>query len=335
MPSPKKSLVKTSVARTSVARTSVIESPLIEYPLTIATSSSALFDLSESDSIYRKEGVGAYSKHQKKNENKCLEPGYGFKLISKILSINKKIMDKFNLDKPVIEVILLSRNSADTGLRVFNSIRKHKLEITRAAFCSGLSPVIYGKPFNCQLFLSKNQDDVNEFINNGLGAAKIYASTESGDNNDALHIAFDGDAVIFDDLSEKINEKKGLKAFQKNEEKHAKTPLGPGPFQPFLTALSYIQKNYVNLDEDKTINIKTALFTARSAPAHERVILTLRKWGVHLDNCVFMGGQDKGRFLREFQADIFFDDKVENIQSAANNSTTSGHVPRSPSKKRK
>lgn len=305
-------------------------------PLVIATSSSALFDLSKSDSIFRKQGVDAYAEYQKKNEDKCLDPGYGFKLISKILSINKQIMTKFNLDRPVIEVILLSRNSADTGLRVFNSIREHKLDITRAAFCSGLSPVTYGKTFNCQLFLSKNQGDVNEFISNGLGAATIYASTESESNNDALHIAFDGDAVIFNDASEKINEKKGLKAFQRNEKKHAKKPLDPGPFQPFLTALSYIQKNYINLeDEEDNLSIKTALFTARSAPAHERVILTLREWGVHLDNCVFMGGQDKGPFLKEFQADIFFDDKVENIRSASNNNTTGGHVPRPVAKKRK
>lgn len=319
----------------SVKKPKPVEAIPEATPLVIATSSSALFELSQSDSIYREKGVTAYAEYQKKHENKCLEPGYGFKLISKILSINKKIMAKFELNKPVIEVILLSRNSADTGLRVFNSIREHKLEITRASFCSGLSPVIYGKPFNCQLFLSKNQEDVNEFISHGLGAATIYASTESEASNDALHIAFDGDAVIFNDASEKINEKKGLKAFQRNEKKHAKTPLDPGPFQPFLTALSYIQKNYVNLDEDDTLNIKTALFTARSAPAHERVILTLRKWGVHLDNCVFMGGQDKGPFLKEFQADIFFDDKEENIKSASNNNTTSGLVPRPDNKKRK
>ena len=304
-------------------------------PLIIATSSSALFDLSESDQVFQSKGVEAYAKYQRQNENKFLNPGYGFNLIRKILSINNKIMDKFNLDKPVIEVILLSRNSADTGLRVFNSIREHKLEITRAAFCSGSSPVIYGQPFNCQLFLSKNQGDVNEFIRYGLGAATIYASTEAGYNKDALHIAFDGDAVIFDDASEKINEKKGLKAFQKNEKKKAKTPLDPGPFKPFLTALSHIQKNYINLDQDQSLDIRTALFTARSAPAHERVILTLREWGVNLDNCVFMGGQDKGHFLKEFQADIFFDDKKENIQSASDNSTTGGHVPRPIGKKRK
>ena len=307
--------------------------------LTIATSSSALFDLSESDKIYRKKGIEEYEKYQLKKEETPLRPGYAFALINKILSINQKIMEQHKLEDPVIEVILLSRNSANTGLRVFNSIRHHKLNITRAAFASGSSPVLYGKPFGCQLFLSKNQPDVNNFVKHGLGAATIYASADTGNNNNELHIAFDGDAVLFDDSSEKIHENRGIKHFQKNEEKLATTPLPPGPFQPFLSALSHIQKNYLNLDGDSkdtnSFQIKTALFTARSAPAHERVILTLRQWGVHLDHCIFMGGQDKGPFLREFQADIFFDDKQENCESATNHNTTSGLVPRSPSKKSK
>lgn len=313
-----------------------ISKSLTHSPLVIATSSSALFDLYESDHIFSTKGLEDYEKYQLKNEKKPLKPGYGFKLIEKILAINSKIMKTHKLEHPVIDVILLSRNSANTGLRVFNSIRHHGLKITRAAFCNGSSPALYGKPFNCQLFLSKHQGDVNEFISYGLGAATIYASSDSYHNNNELHIAFDGDAVIFDDSSEKINENKGLIEFQNNEAKMVNTPLNPGPFKSFLTSLSYIQKNYLDINSASkdSFKIKTALFTARSAPAHERVILTLRRWGVHLDNCIFMGGQDKGPFLKDFQADIFFDDKKENCESASNNNTTSGLVPRPITKKK-
>lgn len=310
-----------------------------QYPkLIIATSSSALFNLTESDKIYHEEGLAAYEEHQIKNELEVLEPGYGFNLIKKTLKINTQIMEQNSLDSPVIEVVLLSRNSANTGLRVFKSIERYKLDISRAAFCGGRSPAVYAKPFDCQLFLSANAKDVGEFISKGLGAATIYGDENTAHDSPYLNIAFDGDAVLFSDESERITEKSGVEKFTEHEKKHANKPLKQGPIKPFLTALSHIQKNY--LTENKVqknttdrLKIRTALVTARSAPAHERVILTLRKWGVHLDECIFLGGQSKGEFLKAFKADIFFDDKWENCHSASESGTPSGHVPRPKVKK--
>ncbi len=309
-------------------------------PLIIGTSSSALFNLAKSDEIFRKKGLEAYEMHQVKHEEKALKPGYGFNLIKKILVINEQIMKQHSLLKPLIEVVLLSRNSANTGLRVFNAIEAHGLNITRAAFCGGNSPATYAKPFGCHLFLSANAADVNSFIEKKVGAATIYGEENTSHNSPNLNIAFDGDAVLFSDAAEKINEKHGVKKFGKSEKESANTPLDPGPFKPFLEALSSIQQNYLNEDKGakktkySSLRIRTALVTARSAPAHERVILTLRKWGVHLDECIFLGGQDKGEFLKSFNADIFFDDKWDNCESAFKNGTPSGHVPRTSTNKR-
>ena len=302
-------------------------------PLVIATSSSALFDLTKSDKVYRTTPK-KYKEYQRKKENVPLKQGKAFKLIKKFLDINAKLAQKHKLGKEekIIEVILLSRNSGDTGLRVFNSIRHHKLDITRAAFCSGSSPALYGKAFNSQLFLSENKKDVTDFIKQGLGASVIYAPRDTDKRSNELRIAFDGDGVIFDDSSELINQREGIDAFRKNEQKKAKTSLPDGPFRAFLEALHYIQENYVDKSDPKSFQIVTGLFTARSAPAHARVIRTLRRWDINLDHCVFLGGQAKGKFLDDFQADIFFDDKRENIDSSTKHKTPAGHVPQLKSK---
>ena len=286
--------------------------------LVVGISSRALFDLSDSHQIFENEGIEAYREYQIQNENEVLEPGDAFNLVTKILKINN--FYKFN-DR--IEVILLSRNTADTGLRVFNSIEAHNLNITRAVFCCGESPYKYVKAFGVDLFLSSSKDDVKMAIENNVPSARIISTKASkkmeGDN--ILKIAFDGDSVIFSDESEKVFEEEGLKAFLDNERKK-KSMLKAGPFKSFLVELNKLQSEL----DSETSPIRTALVTARSAPSHKRVIKTLRKWGVRIDESLFLGGMNKTEFLQSFEADIFFDDQQKNINDASAK-VTAAHVP--------
>ncbi len=291
--------------------------PMTDKQLVVAISSRALFDLDESHEIYKQQGTQAYCQYQIENEDIPLKPGAAYNLVKKLLSLNK-IQNTSH-----VEIILLSRNSSDTGLRIFNSIQHHKLEITRAVFTSGSSPYRYVEPFGANLFLSTSSDDVRKALDAGIAAATILPSNV-GENstNEQLRIAFDGDSVLFSDESERIYKEQGLQAFTDNEQQTAKSPLNGGPFKNFLIALNHLQTEFGEGESP----IRTALVTARSAPAHERVIRTLRAWGIRIDEAIFLGGMAKGPFLKSFGADIFFDDQEGHCESAREHVAT-GHVP--------
>lgn len=285
--------------------------------LVIAISSRALFDLRESHRVYEEQGLQAFAAHQIERENDPLPKGDAFSLVEKFLQINHRLGGESR-----VEVILLSRNSADTGLRVFNSIEHYGLDITRAAFCNGDSPWRYIAPFGCHLFLSSDGGDVRRALEQGVAAATLVAGGAREREEDVLRFAFDGDAVIFSDEAEQIFKRDGLAAFAAAERASAQKPLGGGPFKGFLEALQKLQSEF-GADE---CPIRTALVTARSAPAHERVIRTLRAWNIRLDESIFLGGLPKGEFLRAFGADVFFDDQPAHCASAAEHVAT-GHVP--------
>lgn len=285
--------------------------------LVLAISSRALFDLSDSHRVFEAEGLDAYSQHQIEHENDVLKPGDAFYIVQKLLRLNQLLPGN-----PRVEVILLSRNSGDTGLRVFNSIEHYGLNISRAAFCGGESPYRYVSAFGCHLFLSTHADDVRHALDHGIAAATLMPSQSVSAHGDQLRFAFDGDAVLFSDESERIFKQQGLQAFAENERAAAKTPLSGGPFKAFLSALQSLQKEF----GDDQPPIRTALVTARSAPAHERVIRTLRAWDVRLDESLFLGGLDKGEFLKAYGADVFFDDQQSHCESARSHVAT-GHVP--------
>jgi 5'-nucleotidase len=284
--------------------------------LVVAISSRALFDLDEAHRVFEERGKEAFCRYQIEHEDDLLEPGVAFDLVRKLLALNQV------LPIPGVEVILLSRNSADTGLRVFNAIRHHGLDICRAAFTSGQSPFNYIAAFGADLFLSANADDVAKALNAGHAAATLLASTKAANPSEQLRIAFDGDAVLFSDESERIYREEGLQAFTDNEIAEARNPLSGGPFKNFLAILHLIQTQF-GADQSP---IRTALVTARSAPAHERVVRTLRAWDIRIDEALFLGGKDKGPFLRAFGADIFFDDQQRHCLSACRHVAT-GHVP--------
>jgi 5'-nucleotidase len=286
-------------------------------PLVVAISSRALFDMDESHAVFESEGLAAYAQYQISRENEFLQPGEAFRLVKKLLALNA---DKLNHQG--VEVILVSRNSADSGLRIFNSIEHHGLDIQRAVFTNGESPFRYMQAIGTGLFLSGHADDVRQALQAGFAAAMILPGAQNRPDGEQLRIAFDGDAVLFSDEAEKVYQAEGLEEFSKQEKQRAETPLPDGPFKPLMQALQNIQSAYPIENNP----IRTALVTARSAPAHKRVILTLRKWGIRIDEALFLGGKPKGPFLAAFGADIFFDDQQVHCDSAREHVVT-GHVP--------
>lgn len=283
----------------------------LEKRLVIGVSSRALFDLTKENEIFEKEGVKAYCEYQRAHENDILLPGTGFNLIKALLNINK-----LKGQEGRVEVIIMSRNSADTSLRVFNSIKHYGLDITRAVLASGGSLAPYLNAFHTDLFLSAYEDDVMLAIESGVAAGIICDDTNHRYSVDEeikqIHIAFDGDAVLFTDESEMIFQEKGLEAFEENERKNADKPLPEGPFAKFLKTISDLQQEFT-----EEVPIRTALVTARSAPAHERVIRTLRAWNVRIDEAFFLGGVPKRDVLEAFGAHIFFDDQAVHTNPAS------------------
>ncbi len=276
---------------------------ILDDKLVVGVSSRALFDLEEENEIFEKQGLTAYSEYQLAHENDILKPGTAFPLVKALHNLNCE-------DKRLIEVIIMSKNSADTSLRIFNSIKHYGLDITRAALVSGTSIAPYLTAFKTDLFLSADENDVRQAINANIAAGIICSPLTSNIDPTKeikqIKIAFDGDAVIFSDESEKIYQEKGLLAFEEHEKQNAEKPLPEGPFAKLLKTISLVQSQFENADE---MPIKTALVTARSAPTHERVIRTLRAWNVRIDEAFFLGGVKKSEILKAFGAHIFFDDQ--------------------------
>jgi 5'-nucleotidase len=285
--------------------------------LVIAISSRALFDLDEEHQVYESEGLAAYSQYQIDHEDTPLAKGQAFPLASKLLALNDQLAEPLG-----VEIVLLSRNSADTGLRIFNSIEHYGLPITRAAFCGGEPPWRYIQAFGCHLFLSSESSDVRKALDNNVAAATLVSRPLDGPVREDIRFAFDGDAVIFSDEAEQIFKAEGLQAFTESEVAQRNEPLSGGPFKNFLSALHALQRACPESESP----IRTALVTARSAPAHERVIRTLRAWDIRLDESIFLGGLPKVEFLRAYDADVFFDDQQSHCNLAADHIAT-GHVP--------
>ncbi len=282
--------------------------------LVIGVSSRALFDLSHENEIYEKEGLEAYCQYQLERENDILKPGTGFALIEAMLRINR-------IDTGVrrTEVVIISRNSADTSLRISNSIDSYNLDITRAAFTSGEPVAKYLNAFDVDLFLSATEEDVQAAVQSNVAAGLIYdgPSRNREEPLDQIRIAFDGDAVLFSKESEMIYQKQGLDAFIEHEKKNVKKPLPEGPFAKLLKTLSYLQFDLTNSKMGGNLPLRTALVTARNSPAHERVIRTLRAWNVRIDETFFLGGVPKHKILESFCPHIFFDDQHQHCEGAA------------------
>ena len=296
----------------------------LDGQLVVAISSRALFDFEEENQHFEATDDRAYMRLQLERLDRAAKPGVAFSLVNKLLA--------FNADGPGglagappkqrVEVVILSRNDPVSGMRVFRSAQHYGLPVQRGVFTRGQSPWRYLRPLNAHLFLSTNEADVRSALGAGVPAARVYphSARASSEHPNEVRIAFDGDAVLFSDEAERVFRHGGLDAFQAHERDHSATPLAAGPFKPLLEALQRLQQEPAH-----GMRIRTALVTARSAPAHERAIRTLMDWHIEVDEAMFLGGLPKGEFLREFEPDFFFDDQTGHVDSAAAH-VPAGHV---------
>ena len=288
----------------------------LDHKLVVAISSRALFDFEEENRVFERDNDRAYVALQMQRLDVPAPPGVAFSLVRKLLAFNSGGAQQ-------VEVVLLSRNDPVSGMRVFRSCKAHGLDsIQRGVFTQGRDPFRYLKPLGAHLFLSANATDVQQALQLGFPAARVLTESAQalGSHPDEVRIAFDGDAVLFSDEAERIYQAQGLDAFQRHETERAALPLPDGPFKPLLAALHRLQQ-----DTHSRMRIRTALVTARSAPAHERAIRTLMDWDIGVDEAMFLGGLAKGEFLREFEPDFFFDDQTGHVDSAARH-VPAGHV---------
>lgn len=286
-------------------------------PLVVALSSRALFDFEAENRIFESRDDLAYMQLQLQHLDDPAPPGVAFGLARKLLAFNADGHPR------QVEVVILSRNDPVSGLRVFRSCQHFGLDVERGVFTRGASPWRYLVPLNAQLFLSANEADVRAALAVGVPAARVTPQSPqaSAKHPQELRIAFDGDAVLFSDEAEQVYQRDGLQAFHAHEQLQAGTPLSAGPFKPLLLALQRLHQ----AGSTSGMRVRTALVTARSAPAHERAIRTLMDWHIEVDEAMFLGGLPKGEFLREFEPDFFFDDHPRHVTSAANH-VPSGHV---------
>ncbi len=297
----------------------------LERALVIGVASSALFDLSESDAVFRNEGEEKYRAYQRENLDEVLEPGVAFPFIRRLLALND-----LSEDERLVEVVILSRNDPETGLRVMRSVEDHGLDITRAIFMQGRAPYQFMGPLSMSVFLSANEDDVREAISLGFAAGRVVGCAVADDGGTDLRIAFDFDGVLADDSAERVYQSGGLARYQESESALAQVPIPRGPMADFLQKINRIQ----GLEDARSVcdpvgykrRVRVAVVTARSAPAHERAINSIRGWGLSVNDAFFLGGIDKGPILEVLQPHIFFDDQRRNVDGAAR-STPSVHIP--------
>ena len=286
--------------------------------LVVAISSRALFDFEEENAVFETADDRAYMRLQLERLEQAAKPGVAYRLVKKLEAFNGDGVKR-------VDVVILSRNDPVSGLRVFRSVQSANLGIERGVFTRGRAPFSYLEPLKANLFLSANADDVRAALAAGFPAALVYTQTARDDPHpDEVRIAFDGDAVLFADEAERVFHQHGLNAFQSHESDHATRPLPPGPFKPLLEALHRLQR--ADAAGTVAMKLRTALVTARSAPAHERAIRTLMDWHIDVDEAMFLGGLPKGPFLREFEPDFYFDDQTRHVESASLH-VPAGHVP--------
>lgn len=281
-------------------------------PLVIGISSRALFNLEDENAVFEQHGLKAYADYQREHEKDILLPGPAFQLVKAFLNLNNLYKDR-----RTVEVIIMSRNSPETSLRIFHSIDHYGLDITRAALLSGAEVAPYLKAFKTDLFLSAYAPDVKQAVDNGVAAGMILTGKKHANSREEIgqiRVAFDGDAVLFSAEAEKVFKQRGIDAFHEHEQSLVDTPLQKGPFANFLMALSSLQNIYQTQEQSP---IRTALVTSRSVPAHERAIKTLREWGVRVDEAFFLGGVQKRDILASFGAHIFFDDQHAHADPAS------------------
>ncbi|KAM7395175.1 hypothetical protein PAMA_006774 [Pampus argenteus] len=305
--------------------------PKPRYAVTIAVSSRTLFNMVEERKIYEDEGVEKYVAHQVDHENEPLRPGAAFPFVKALMNVNSRLRELYPDSEELFDIVLMTNNHAQVGVRLINSINHYDLTIERFCMTGGKSPIGYLKAYMTNLYLSKDSDKVTEAIEEGIAAATMFmpeteSETELSDTQ--LRVAFDGDAVLFSDESEIIVKKHGLDTFFEHEKEFENKPLAQGPLKCFLEALGKLQRKFYAKNERLNCPIRTFLVTARSAASSgARVLKTLRSWGLEIDEALFLAGAPKGPLLQKIKPHIYFDDQMFHIEGAKQLGTISAHVP--------
>ncbi|KAG5276703.1 hypothetical protein AALO_G00108750 [Alosa alosa] len=303
--------------------------PKPRYAVTIAVSSRTLFNMTEERKIYEEEGLETYVAHHIAHENEPLRPGAAFPFVKALMTVNDKLRELYPDSEELFDIVLMTNNHAQVGVRLINSINHYDLTIERFCMTGGQSPIGYLKAYMTNLYLSKNSETVTEAIEEGIAAATMFNSdTQNQLCEDQLRVAFDGDAVLFSDESEIIVKKHGLDTFFEHEKEYENKPLAQGPLKCFLEALGKLQRKFYAKNERMNCPIRTFLVTARSAASSgARVLKTLRSWGLEIDEALFLAGAPKGPLLQKIRPHIFFDDQMFHIEGAQELGTISAHVP--------
>uniref|UniRef100_A0A4W5PJE4 5'-nucleotidase, cytosolic IB b n=1 Tax=Hucho hucho TaxID=62062 RepID=A0A4W5PJE4_9TELE len=306
--------------------------PKPQNAVTIAVSSRTLFNMVEERKIYEEEGVEKYMAHmnQQKHENEPLMPGVAFPLVKALMTVNSRLRQLYPDSEELFDIVLMTNNHAQVGVRLINSINHYDLTIERFCMTGGQRPIGYLKAYMTNLYLSKDGEKVTEAIKEGIAAATMFTSgdVENQLSDTQLKVAFDGDAVLFSDESEIIVKQCGLDMFFEHEQEFENIPLKQGPLKCFLEALGKLQRKFYAKNERMTCPIRTYLVTARSAASSgARVLKTLRSWGLEIDEALFLAGAPKGPLLQKIRPHIFFDDQMFHIEGAKELGTIAAHVP--------
>ncbi|CAL8317731.1 unnamed protein product [Merluccius merluccius] len=303
--------------------------PKPKHAVTIAVSSRTLFDMAEERRLYEDQGLEDYVAHQIKHEAEALRPGAAFPFVKAIMAVNTRLRDLYPDSEELFDVVLMTNNHAQVGVRLINSINHYGLHIERFCMTGGQSPIGYLKAYMTNIYLSQDSEKVTEAIEEGIAAATMFSQTFEDTLSDTqLKVAFDGDAVLFSDESEVIVKQQGLDTFFEHEKKFENLPLAQGPLKCFLEALGKLQRKFYAKNERMNCPIRTYLVTARSAAScGARVLKTLRTWGLEIDEALFLAGAPKGPLLQKIKPHIYFDDQMFHIEGAKELGTISAHVP--------
>ncbi|XP_054474755.1 cytosolic 5'-nucleotidase 1A-like [Anoplopoma fimbria] len=303
--------------------------PKPQYAVTIAVSSRTLFNMVAERKIYEEEGLEKYVAYQVEHEGEPLMPGAAFPFVKALMQVNSRLRDLYPDSEELFDIVLMTNNHAQVGVRLINSINHYDLTIERFCMTGGKSPIGYLKAYMTNLYLSKDSEKVTEAIEEGIAAATMFSSMRENELSDTqLRVAFDGDAVLFSDESDNITQEQGLDTFLAHEKEYENKPLPQGPLKCFLVALGKLQRKFYAKNERMTCPIRTFLVTARGeASSKNRVLKTLRSWGLEIDEAFFLEGAPKGPLLQKIKPHIFFDDQMFHIEGAKELGTISAHVP--------
>ncbi|XP_029352208.1 cytosolic 5'-nucleotidase 1A-like isoform X1 [Echeneis naucrates] len=310
-------------------KTKVPRPPKPKFAVTIAVSSRTLFNMVAERKIYEQDGVEKYVAYQLEHENEPLKPGAAFPFVKALMNVNSRLRELYPDSEELFDIVLMTNNHAQVGVRLINSINHYGLTIERFCMTGGKSPIGYLKAYMTNLYLSKDSEKVTEAIEEGIAAATMFMQkTDTQLSDTQLKVAFDGDAVLFSDESEIIVKQHGLDTFFEHEKKFENKPLAQGPLKCFLEVLGKLQRKFYAKNERMNCPIRTYLVTARSAASSgARVLKTLRSWGLEIDEALFLAGAPKGPLLQKIKPHIFFDDQMFHIEGAKELGTIAAHVP--------